>query len=86
MGLEVNLAEARVVGPSLVLNHEVAALVVIVHLEGEDCLLHSVNPVPVSKHCIEFPPKDNPVSHDPRRRLLDKEVAEPVRGGALMEG
>ena len=86
MGLEGNLAEARVVGPSLVLNHEVAALVVIVHLEGEDCLLRSVNPDPVSEHCVEFPHKDVPVGHNPQRGLLDKEVAEPVCSRALEEG
>ena len=86
MGLEGNIVETKEVGPVLVLDHVAADLLVIVHLEGKDCLLRSANPVLVSKHCIEFPPKDNPVSHDPRRRLLDKEVAEPVRGRALEKG
>ena len=49
-------------------------LVVIVHLEGEDCLLCSVNPFAVSEHGVEFPYKDVPVDHDPRRWLLDKEA------------
>ena len=43
MGLKGNFVEAREVGPSLVLNHVAADLVVIVHLEGEDCLLCSAS-------------------------------------------
>ena len=86
MGLEGNLVEAREVGPSLVLNHVAADLVIIVHLEGKDCLLRSANPVAVSEHRVEFPHKDIPVGCDPRRGLLDKEVDEPVCGRALEEG
>ena len=86
MGFEGNLVEAREVSPTLVLNHVAADLVVIVHLEGKDCLLCSANPVAVSKHCVEFPHKDVPVGHDPWRGLLDKEVAEPVHGRTLEKG
>ena len=43
MGLEGNFVEAREVDPSLVLNHVMAVLVVVVHLEGKDCLLRSLN-------------------------------------------
>ena len=86
MGLEGNLVEAREVGPSLVLNHVAADLVIIVHLKGKDGLLRGANPVAVSEHCIEFLHEDIPVGHDPRRWLLDEEVAEPVCSGALEEG
>ena len=85
MCLEGNLVEARKVGPTLVLDHVAADLVVIVHLKGKDGLLCCVNPVAVPEHCVEFPHKDVPVGHDPRRWLLDEEVAEPVRGGTLEE-
>ena len=86
MGLEGNLVETREVGPTLVLDHVAADLVVVVHLKGKDGLLRSANPIAVSEHCVEFPHKDVPVGHDPRRWLLDEEVAEPVRGGTLEEG
>ena len=85
MSLEGNLVEAREVGPSLVLNHVAADLVIIVHLEGKDCLLRSANPVAVSEHRVEFPHKDIPIGHNPWRWLLDEEVAEPVRSGTLEE-
>ena len=84
--LEGNFVEAREVGPSLVLDHVAADLVIIVHLEGKDCLLRSANPVAVSKHCVEFPHEDVPVGHDTWRGLLDKKIAEPVCGRALEEG
>ena len=86
MGFEGNLVEARKVGPMLIFDHVVADLVVVVHLKGKDGLLRSANPVAVSKHCIEFPHKDVPVGHDPRRWLLDEEITEPVCGGTLEEG
>ena len=86
MGLEDNLVEAREVGPSLILDHVAADLVVIVHLKGKDGLLHCANPVAVSEHCVEFLHEDIPVGYDPRRWLLDEEVAEPVCGGTLEEG
>ena len=85
MCLEGNLIETREVGPTLVLDYVAADLVVVIHLKGKDGLLRGANPVAVSKHCIEFPHKDIPVGHDPRRWLLDQEIAEPVRGGALEE-
>ena len=71
MSLEGNFVEAREVGPSLVLNYVEADLVIIVHLEGKDCLLRSANPVAVSEHCVEFLHEDVPVGHDPRGWLLD---------------
>ena len=83
MGLEGNIVETKEVGPVLVLDHVAADLLVIVHLEGKDCLLHSANPVPVSKHCVEFSHEDVPVGHNLRGRLLDKEITEPVRDEAL---
>ena len=86
MGLKGNIVETREVGPTLILNHVMADLVVIFHLEGKDCLLRSANPVLVSKHCIEFLHKDVPIGHDPWGRLLDKIITEPVSGGALEEG
>ena len=86
MSFEGNIVETGEVGPVLVLDHVVADLVAIAHLEGNNCLLCSANPIPVSKHHIEFSHKDIPVGHDPQGRLLDKEVAEPVRSGALEEG
>ena len=86
MGLEGNIVEARKVGPSLVLDHVAADLVVVVHLEGKGGLLRGANPVAVSKHCVDFPHKDVPVDHNPWRGLLDKKIAEPVCGRALEEG
>ena len=86
MCLEGNFVETREVGPTLVLDHVAADLVVVVHLKGKDGLLRSANPIAVSEHCVEFPHKDVPVGHDPRRWLLDEEVAEPVRGGTFEEG
>ena len=86
MGLEGNLLEAQKVSPMLVFDHIAADLVVVVHLKGKDSLLCCANPVAVSEHCVEFPHEDVPVGHDPRRWLLDEEVAEPVRGGTLEEG
>ena len=86
MSLEGNFVEAREVGPSLVLNYVAADLVIIVHLEGKDCLFCSANPVAVSKHRVEFPHEDVRVDHNPWRGLLDKKVAEPVCGRALEEG
>ena len=86
MCLEGNLVEARKVGPTLIFDHVVTDLVIVVHLKGKDCLLYSANPVAVSKHCVEFLYEDIPVGHDPRRWLLDEEVAEPVCGGTLEEG
>ena len=85
MCLEGNLIETREVGPTLVLDHVTADLMVVIHLKGEDGLLRCANPIAVSEHCVEFPHKDVPVGHDPRRWLLDEEVAEPVRGGTLEE-
>ena len=83
MCLEGNLVETREVGPTLVLDHVAADLVVV--MKGEDGLLRCANPVAVSKHCVEFPHEDVPVGHDPRRWLLDEEVTEPVCGGTLEE-
>ena len=85
MCLEGNLVETREVGPTLVLDHVAADLVVVVHLKGKDGLLCCANPVAVSEHCVEFPHEDVPVGYDPRRWLLDEKVAEPVRGGTLEE-
>ena len=85
MCLEGNFVETREVGPTLVLDHVAADLVVVIHLKGEDGLLRCANPVAVSEHCVEFLHEDVPVGHDPRRQLLDEEVAEPVRGGTLEE-
>ena len=85
MCFEGDLVEARKVGPTLILDHVAADLVVVVHLKGKDGLLCSAKPVAVSKHCVEFPHEDVPVGYDPRRWLLDKKVAEPVRGGTLEE-
>ena len=85
MCLEGNLVKPRKVGPTLVLDHVAADLVVVIHLKGEDGLLRCANPVAVSEHCVEFLHEDVPVGHDPRRRLLDEEVVEPVRGGTLEE-
>ena len=85
MCLEGNLVETREVGPTLVLDHVAADLVVVVHLKGKDGLLCCANPVAVSEHCVELTHEDIPVSHDPRRGLLDEEVAEPVPGGTLEE-
>ena len=85
MCLKGNLVETREVGPTLVLNHVAANLVVVAHLKGKYSLLRSANPIAVSEHCVEFPHEDIPVGHDPRRWLLDEEVAEPVRGGTLEE-
>ena len=86
MCLEGNLVETREVGPTLVLDHVAADLVVVVHLKGKDGLLCCANPVAVSEHRVEFSYEDVPVSHDPWRWLLDEEVAEPVRGRALEKG
>ena len=86
MCFEGNLVEAREVGPTLVLDHVAADLVVVIHFKGKDSLLRSVNSVAVSEHCVEFPHEDIPVGHDPRGWLLDEEVAEPVCGGTLEEG
>ena len=77
--------ETRKVCPTLVFDHVAADLVVVVHLKGKDGLLRCANPVAVSEHCVEFPHKDIPIGHNPRRWLLDEEVAEPVRGGTLEE-
>ena len=86
MDLDGNIVKTREVGPVLVLDYVAADLVVIIHLEGKDCLLHGADPIPVSKHCIEFLHKDVPVGLDPGGRLLDEEVTEPVRSGAFEEG
>ena len=86
MCLEGNLIETREVGPTLVLDHVAANLVVVAHLKGKYGLLHSANPIVVSEHCVEFSHKDIPVGHVPWGRLLDKEVTESVHGGALEEG
>ena len=85
MCLEGNLVETREVGPTLVLDHVTADLMVVIHLKGEDGLLRCANPVAVSEHCVEFPHKDIPIGHNPWRWLLDEEVAEPVRSGTLEE-
>ena len=85
MCLEGNFVETREVGPTLVLDHVAADLVVIIHLKGEDSLLRCANPVAVSEHCVEFPHEDVPVGYDPQRWLLDEKVAEQVRGGTLEE-
>ena len=85
MCLKGNLVETREVGPTLVLNHVAANLVVVAHLKGKDSLLHGANPIAVSEQCVEFPHKDVPVGYDPRRWLLYEEATEPVCGGTLEE-
>ena len=86
MCFEGDLVEARKVGPTLILDHVAADLVVVVHLKGKDGLLCSAKPVAVSKHCVEFPHEDIPIGHDPWRGLLDKKIAEPVCGRTFEEG
>ena len=42
--------------------------------------------MPVAEHVVEFPHEGVPVGDHWRERVLDQEVAEPLRRGARQEG